>query len=177
MKKTLKEVSNLGEKNNDLEKLANKYKEVKKELQILEDLMESVPISIVISTFEGNLSNCNSHSLKLFKYNTKEEFLAVPAIDLYFNPDDREKFLIQIHKGVVKDYQVLLKRKDGVTFWGSLSSVSQKIGDQIYFINSLQDITMRKISEDKLKESEERFRMLTEQNLMGIAILQHDRYV
>ena len=121
-KKIINKISNLGEENTDLEKLDKELKEVKKKLQVLEDLMEAVPISIIISTPEGGLSNCNSHSLKLFKYNTKEEFLAVPATNLYSNQDGREKFLSQIQMGVVKDYEVLLKRKDGVTFWGSLSN-------------------------------------------------------
>ena len=111
----------MGEKNNDFEKLDKELKEVKKKLQILEDLMKAVPISIIISTPKNNLSNCNSHSLNLFKFNTKEEFLAVPATNLYFNQDGREKFLSQIQMGVVKDYEVLLKRKDGATFLGSLS--------------------------------------------------------
>ncbi len=162
----------MGEENNRFEKLNKELKEVKKRLQIVDDLMEAVPISIIISTPEGNLLNCNSQTLKIFKYNTKEEFLAVPALDLYFNPDDREKFQSQLEKGDVKDYELNLKRKDGVTFWASLNSVSQIVGDQVYFINSIQDITERKKMENLLKESEERYRKLTEQSLIGVAIIQ-----
>ncbi|MHA1253238.1 MAG: PAS domain-containing protein, partial [Candidatus Helarchaeota archaeon] len=40
----------------------------------------------------------------------------------------------------------------------------------------IRDITDRKLSEEKIRESEEKFRMISDQNMMGIAIIQ-DGYV
>ncbi len=116
----------------------------------LKDLMEAVPIGISISNLEGKISEVNSHAVNLFGYNTKEEFLNVPAQVHYYNPKDREKFVNLLEKGIVKDFEVQFKRKDGTMFWGALTSVTQTIGDKTIFVNTFQDIDERKKAEEKI---------------------------
>ncbi|KKL15259.1 hypothetical protein LCGC14_2507400, partial [marine sediment metagenome] len=81
----------------------------------LKNLIEAIPIGITITSFDDRIFDCNSQAVKMLGYDSKEEFLEISALDLYSNPNDRIKFL-ELHRGgLVKDFDVLAKRKDGST--------------------------------------------------------------
>ncbi|MFX1572605.1 MAG: PAS domain S-box protein [Promethearchaeota archaeon] len=138
----------------------------------IEDLIESFPVGISITTPAGETIECNSEAFKIFGYNSKIDFLKVPVLNHYCNPEDRTKFLTLAESGTLNDFEVKLKKKDGSIFWASISSTIQQLEDQTLLINSFQDITKRKAIEDSLKESEEKFRTITEQLFMNISIIQ-----
>jgi len=66
------------------------------------------------------------------------------------------------------------KRKDGTEFFGyaMISAVKDEDGKILHFISTQHDITERKTMEDKLRESEERFRNLYEsiQDPVGVFV-------
>ncbi|MHA1932971.1 MAG: PAS domain S-box protein, partial [Promethearchaeota archaeon] len=73
------------------------------------------------------------------------------------------------------EYRAL--NKAGKILWvANYGSQIQYEGKTAQLITSL-DITKKKLSEEKLMESEEKFRTITEQSLMGIAILQNDQFI
>ena len=120
--------------------------------QRIREMMENVPVGINISTPEGEIIETNSTLLKMFGYG-KEEFLNLSATAIYYNPEDRKKFL-ELHKEEsVKDFVVLLKRKDRVPFWGSITSILQTTHTgQTRFLNVITDITLRKQAEEIMRE-------------------------
>ena len=147
-------------------------KERKQAEERIINLMESIPIGISISTSEGDIPEVNMALWKIFGYNSKEEFTKIPGSAYYYDQKDRERFL-ELHKGgLVKDFEVRFKRKDGTVFWGSVTSTTQTTeAGKTEFINVLEDITERKQAEKALRESEEKFRtfMETASDLMHIS--------
>jgi len=65
-------------------------------------------------------------------------------------------------------------RKDGRLIWGHLtiSVIKDNDGKPRYAISILEDITERKQAEEKLKESEKKFRIIFEGSALGIALFE-----
>ncbi|WP_290708333.1 PAS domain S-box protein [Flavihumibacter sp. CACIAM 22H1] len=89
----------------------------------------------------------------------------------FFHPDDAENVVRKAHennsKGIdAPSIQYRYRRKDGQYVW--LESVSKPImedGELIYIQTNSRDITDRKISEEKLRQSEEWFKALFQNSL------------
>jgi len=66
--------------------------------------------------------------------------------------------------------------KDGTTFWAEMSAgfLRDETGRPVGIIGVARDITDRREAEKALRESEERYRLLTEQSVMGVVILHND---
>lgn len=55
------------------------------------DLFDKLPVCIIITSEEGRIIRANTKAFKMFGYESKEEFLKLKALDLYFNIDDRKE--------------------------------------------------------------------------------------
>lgn len=118
---------------------------------MLTNLMSSIPVGISVSTPDGRVIEANKAIIEMFGFNSLEEFVNYPAIEYYYNPEDRNRFIKLLEKGRVIDFELRVKRHDGTYFWGSVTSVTQaseKYGT--LFISSFIDITERKKSEEAL---------------------------
>ena len=152
----------------DLKATENVLKESEKKLK---DIIEAIPIGILISNPEGTITEINSQVIKIFGYDSKKDFLKIPALDHYYNPADRDLFIKMLESGLVKNFELEFKRKDGTIFWGSVTSIATKIGNLTIYTDTFQDITERKRAEQNLKESEKKYRLLFENANDGISIL------
>lgn len=127
----------------------------------LRGLVENIPIGISVSNAEGIVVDVNPTALKIFGYDSKEEFLKVPASDYYYDQKDRAQFAKLSKKGSVKDFEARFKRKDGTVFWLSTTSVIPITEvRECQLINAFKDITERKQAEEKLLEGEERYQRM-----------------
>jgi PAS domain S-box-containing protein len=115
--------------------------------------VENAPVGIGITTLDGQAIFRNRAIAEILGYSL-EELLQQSVISRYLNPEDRGRFLKLARTGVVKNFEVQMRRKDDTAFWGSLTAIPQKteLGDG--FITVLQDINERKQSEAKMKEME-----------------------
>lgn len=105
---------------------------------------------------------------------TREDMLNKSLIDLYANPEDRNKFLeVLLKNGKVTDYELKLKLKDGTEKYISISSKLSidKSDKPEKIFGSLRDITQRKLTEETIRVSEERFRAISENSFSSICIL------
>jgi len=142
-------------------------------------LFEMVPASIVVLDLNGNIvlynqKFCDLHGVK------NPELLEGKNIRNFFSENDLPKLKEAMNKSLegisrgINHYTML--KEDGTEFLAEAISlgIKDENGKIIRLIAVAQDITERKNAEQKLKESEEKFRTLTEQSFLGIAILQDD---
>jgi PAS domain S-box-containing protein len=126
-------------------------------------LFETSPIGIGLSTLDGRVITMNK-SLEGITGYTYEEFVKINLSESYVDPQRRKEFvdLLKQHKKV-RDFEVHLKRKDGMIFTALFYSDLINIEDEVFVLNNIRDITEIKNSERKIKESEEKYRTLFEQ--------------
>ncbi|MBI5233208.1 MAG: DUF4118 domain-containing protein, partial [Deltaproteobacteria bacterium] len=118
----------------------------------IEDIMENVPVGIIVSTRDRGVIYVNSAVLKMFGY-SKEEFLRLPPATHWYDPKDREKIYSEVgEKGFVRDFEAQNKRRDGSIFWVSSNVIALKTATAPSVLASVEDITERKKTETKLRE-------------------------
>ena len=96
---------------------------------------------------------------------TQQELIGKPVTDIYANPEDRQILLNEIAKnGHVRDYEVLLLRRDGTPVPTSISAnrIFNPDGTPAGIAGEIRDITERKRAEDALREREQRYRTVVE---------------
>ena len=122
---------------------------------------------------KGKFIEANPAIVKMFGYDSREEFLKIGVSHLYLNPLERKEFTSKVAKaGSIKNEVLGLQKKDGTEFLGSVSAVAVKNekGDIKYFDGIIEDITERKRAEESLKKTQERFRTVVEQSSAAIEI-------
>jgi PAS domain S-box-containing protein len=131
-------------------------------------IFENAPVGIFQSTPEGCYIKANQALADIYGYASPEEMLAeVTDItnQLYVNPSERLDFQKRLLEyGEVHGDEVPNRRKDGSLFWitRSARTVKNATGEILYYEGFLQDISDRKLAEQALRESEERFRHIFE---------------
>ena len=118
-------------------------------------LQANIPVGIFRTTPEGKFLSANPTLIKMLGYDSQEELLVTSVVDIYITPEQRQEFIKRMNKeGLVVDFEVKLRRKDGLTFWGSLSAtaVTDRTGKVIHYDGILEDITEHKHAEEELKK-------------------------
>jgi len=141
-------------------------------------LFESAMEGIYRTTPEGKFISANPAMAKLFGYKSPQELMEnITNISkqLYAEPEDRYNLIKLLEKSeVTKGFETQLLNKDGNPIWVSLTSraIRNKEGTIVYYEGTIEDITERKKSEKALLESEEKYRILVENALEGIFVIQ-----
>jgi PAS domain S-box-containing protein len=142
------------ERNNLLNNIkAAKLKHEREE--IISEIFENASVAIYRTTRKGQFLVVNSAMLKIFGYDSMQEFKLVNASDLYENPDARNKFVKIIEeKKSITDYEEKLIKKDRsiITILESCKIVDDGKGN-IYYEGFIEDISKKKKAEEALNES------------------------
>jgi PAS domain S-box-containing protein len=99
---------------------------------------------------------------------TAEELIGKPVTNIYVNPESRRELLDAITKeGRVRDFEVLMLKRDGSKIMASLNAnlIYKPDGTPAGVDGILRDITWRKLAEDELRESEEKHRILLDKSV------------
>jgi PAS domain S-box-containing protein len=93
------------------------------------------------------------------------------GLQLYANEKDRRAFqqLLKEH-GIAGGFEAPFYRKNGSVLWGTLNvrAVQDSACNILYYEGTLEDITPRKKAEEELIRSEEKYRNIFENAVMGI---------
>jgi two-component system, cell cycle sensor histidine kinase and response regulator CckA len=128
---------------------------------------------------QGNIIDI-SPSIERYSEYTRDELIGRPVTDVYANPSDREKLLAEISlKGEVVDFELPLKAKSARTITTSVNAhvLFSEAGETLGIEGSLRDISERKKSEEALRSSEERYRLLFFQSPVGIFDFDSDLHI
>ncbi|HER25401.1 MAG TPA: PAS domain S-box protein [Candidatus Atribacteria bacterium] len=108
-----------------LEKLEASRKELWDSRELYKNLFNNMPGAFYRANKEGNVLVINPPGAKLLGFDSPEEISGKNiAQDLYYNPENRKRFLEELkkRKGSVKNYEVILKKRDDTPIIVSTSS-------------------------------------------------------
>ncbi|HPG38924.1 MAG TPA: PAS domain S-box protein [bacterium] len=143
----------------------NKYKQ----------LQRNIPLGLYRTTPDGNILFANPATVRLLGCDSWEELERQNIITFYANKNDRLTLLYNLNTfGTQDGVEVQLKRKDGSLFWASISSntVYNSRKEPLYYDGIIRDISEKKQAEEALRESEEKFRLISEQSITALVIIQ-----
>ncbi len=122
------------------------------------------------SSPDGTLLTANDAFLKMVGYESIKDLEQSDVSQLYADPEARVSFREAVEReGIITDYEVRLRRKDGKIITALLNSraVRNKKGYTEYYEGMIQDITRRKAQEEQL-------RVLIAQKDKFLSIVSHD---
>ncbi len=139
-------------------------------------IFDQSPIATAIA-IDGHFTRVNRAMCSMLGY-TEEEFVSLRFADIT-HPDhldtDREE-VKRLISGEIEEYITEKKylRKDGSILWGQLSlrAIRDASGHYLYSLPMVVDITERKRTEEALRESEEKYRLVLENVNEAIFIAQ-----
>ncbi len=131
----------------------------------------SSPAPMTIATIEeGRILDANDRAFELFGY-SREEGVGRTAgeLNVWEDPGDRIRLAGKLReKGSVRNAPARFRRKTGEIRTVLWSGEIVKLGDREVMLSLLQDITEQKEAEERLRQSEAKFRTIFENTLVGI---------
>ena len=143
------------------------------------ELFENAVIGVYRTTPDGKIIDVNPAFVKMFGAKDKFEILRMKASDLYADPRDREIFIRALEiPDSISNFENRLKRLDGkeIIVREHVRAVKDSLGNVIFYDGMIEDITEQRKAEEKLKESEEKYRTLVEGSLAGTYIFQDGKF-
>lgn len=122
--------------------------------------------------------DCNQRALEIFGYK-REDLLARNPKDSLSNifvddPDKAELLKLKIEKvmnGENQKIQTVLRRQDGSLFHGEVYFVPFQVLDTNYVQIIVHDVSERVLFEDTIRESEERFKLISNVAIEGVVFV------
>ncbi|MBN1802296.1 MAG: PAS domain S-box protein [Candidatus Lokiarchaeota archaeon] len=144
------------------------------------NLFESSPNAIILVDMDGAIIDFNP-AMEYFSNESRDELIGNSIFEFTSLPEE-------FHEGVQEDFQLLLegkpvgpreiqfhKGKDQIE-WVLYQCNIVKIGDKDVIQAIIQYITDKKIAEQKLRESEEKFRAIAEESMTGTIIIKKGKF-
>ncbi len=122
-------------------------------------LVENINTGIFRVSSQGRLLQANQAFISMFGYTSFHEIASTALSDLYANSEDRLWFVEELYsKGELNIKDVLMKTRDGIYFWASISARVSPNGQ--WHDGIIEDISERKYAEETIKQiklEEERY--------------------
>lgn len=138
-------------------------------------LFKNAQEGIVITTPDEEFLDANPTAEQIYGY-SRDELRSMGTRDLYADPAEREDVIRELEKtGTLRGREIRIHRGDGQEIVCEMWTTSTRAlnGNAEVYVSYFHDVTQRKKAEKALKESEETFRKLAENALVGISLI-HD---
>ncbi|MGB5985481.1 MAG: diguanylate cyclase [Desulfobacterales bacterium] len=157
----------------DLTELKLTQAELRRAERRYRDIYRNAVQGMFQSTLSGQVLEANPAYARILGYESVDEILSIANIGraIYHDPADRDGMISALkEKGVLTNFEMRLKRKDGATIWILANARLIDTGGGNGIIEGIMvDNTARKQAEEKLTRSREKFRELANRdNLTGL---------
>lgn len=156
----------------DISQRKNWEEKLKQSEEQYRNLFENNMAGVFITKADGTFVAVNESYVKTFGFDSIEEALKRNSKENYFTIEERENYLKELKtKKKLKNYTLRNRKKDGSEIWVLVNvSLIEKDGEE-YLQGTLIDISEIKNYQNKLEESEKKFRLLSESAPIGIFLL------
>ncbi len=137
-------------------------------------LTDHLPVGIYRTTVDGKIIYANLALANMLEYSS-EEIINISVKDLYVTSKEREsqiKLLTKISNTSCQEISLKTKSGNIIVARDTMTTVKDADGNILYFDGILEDISEKKKAEEALKESQARYKILTDLTIEGIII--HD---
>jgi PAS domain S-box-containing protein len=149
----------------DITERKHAEEEIRQAKEQFELFFNTVPEAIVITRMaDGRIVNINSGFTSFIGY-TKDEIIGKTSFDIniYKNYDDRKILGNELlTKGYCFNFETVIRLKNGSFRTVIMFAAFFNMGGVPHILNIAHDITERKITEEKLRESEFKFRTIAD---------------
>lgn len=143
------------------------FKQAQEKLERYSKLLDSITTNvnegILRSTPKEGLVFVNDAFVSMFGYDSRKEVLEIEPEQFYADQKHRWELVAKLkNNGKLRNEEVLFRRKDGSTFYALENSTITEEDNHIYIDAVINDINERKMTEEALRESEEKYRTILE---------------
>jgi two-component system, cell cycle sensor histidine kinase and response regulator CckA len=136
-------------------------------------IFEEAIVGMYQSTPDGHLLSANPAMARMFGFDSPGELIASVTNTQskpYVDPRRREEFEHLLREqGVVKHFELQVRRKDGSKVWLWTNAQAVLEGNTVVrYEGTFEDITDRKLLEDQLLQAEQKYRDIVENAVVGI---------
>lgn len=163
-------IINISEKKDAEEKLIESEKKYR-------NMIENLDVGFYKGEFQGKLLMHNKTLNKIFGLEPSKSLVGTKSFQYIVDSEELKKYHRQlIENGFVKDFlmQVNIPNRGKIITQLNAHLIRNNKGEPLEVEGTFLDVTEQIRAEQKLIESEEKFRMIADQNFMAIAILQDD---
>ena len=144
--------------------ISDKYL-VDKKLELYNAIFESVTDGIALSS-QGKIILCNDSFTEIFGYRNSTELMGQQILDLVSNDDIYRVAeylqLLEMKKNAPGRFEFLGRKKDNSRFFTEVASSTFVQDRKTYVVFVTRDVTERKRAQQAIRESEEKYRNITE---------------
>jgi PAS domain S-box-containing protein len=140
-------------------------------------VIENIQDVFYRSDLKGCLLMGSPSGAKMFGYDSIDEMIGLPLDSFWPDPEERQRLLAQIKAtGSVKDFEAVLRRKDGTLFNASFTThfYYDGHGNLMGTEGIIRDITERKRAEEALYAANETLRALVQSSPLAIIAIDLD---
>ncbi|MHA2028469.1 MAG: PAS domain-containing sensor histidine kinase [Candidatus Kariarchaeaceae archaeon] len=124
-------------------------------------LVSEATFEALIISMEGKMVEANDAFASMWGYDSKEDMVGKTPYDLA-TPESAEIIMQNIREGVETPYEFSGLKKDGTSFYVESVARNFSYKGKNARVTGMRDITDRKLAENALRESENKFRTLIE---------------
>jgi PAS domain S-box-containing protein len=136
-------------------------------------LLANIPVGVFRSTPQGKLIATNLALIRMLGYESEEEVLKIPPVNLYVDPARGKELREQLRiKGSLTNFEIQLRHRDGSNIWAAFSihPVEDNQGNLIYLDGIICNITEHKQAKEALQKAHDELERRVEKRTKELEI-------